>query len=82
MSSISIDTTGNLKFVYNDRLAALLEEGTSRVSRASHVEPTGYGTWIADLSPVDGPTLGPFKLRREALTAEVDWLEANVIGGA
>lgn len=79
MASVIIDTEGRMRFVYNDRLAALLEEGHGRISRASHVEPDGEGNWFADLSPVKGPKLGPFKLRTDALHAEVDWLEANFI---
>lgn len=30
--------------------------------------------WQADMSPVGGPVLGPFKTREEALKAEHDWL--------
>lgn len=37
------------------------------------------GTWWADLTPVEGPVLGPFTKRSEALAAEAEWLEANVI---
>lgn len=33
--------------------------------------------WIADLSPVNGPSFGPFRVRAEAIAAEVDWLERN-----
>ena len=33
--------------------------------------------WLADLSPVNGPVLGPFDRRSEALAAELAWLEAN-----
>ena len=35
------------------------------------------GLWWADMSPItgkDGPVLGPFQHRSEALTAERDWL--------
>lgn len=40
--------------------------------------------WAADMSPVNGPALGPFRLRAEALDAERGWLERNVVlgGGA
>ena len=64
--------------VYSDRLAdALGRLGEKSVSRASHVEPVGDG-WTADLSPVGGPVLGPFRYRTEALGAEVAWLDANL----
>ncbi|MEN9664013.1 MAG: hypothetical protein RLZZ326_376, partial [Planctomycetota bacterium] len=43
-------------------------------SRASHVEPDADGNWGADMGPVDGPVLGPFKNRSEALGAERGWL--------
>ena len=51
--------------------------GTLVVKRASHVEPDDRGEWLADLSPVEGPILGPFVRRSAALAAEQDWLEAN-----
>ena len=35
--------------------------GTLAIKRASHVEPDGLGRWHADLSPVGGPFLGPFR---------------------
>ena len=37
--------------------------------------PKAAGT--PDLRPVDGPVLGPFDRRSEALEAEVAWLEAH-----
>jgi hypothetical protein len=46
--------------------------------RASHVEPDDVGDWYADLEPVGGPKLGPFKTRRMALAAEIDWLDAQL----
>ncbi|MBL8794615.1 MAG: hypothetical protein JNM56_11980, partial [Planctomycetia bacterium] len=49
--------------------------GLIAIRRASHVEPAAEGSWFADLSPVDGPVLGPFRLRSEALAAERRWLE-------
>jgi len=30
--------------------------------------------WTADMAPVGGPLLGPFKLRADALAAEREWL--------
>ena len=53
-------------------LAAL---GEVSIRRASHVEPDSAGRWWANLTPVDGPVLGPFDLRSEALAAEADWLD-------
>ena len=76
---IGSDDEGRLQFIYSDELAFLLELGESTTKRASHVEPDGHGQWTADMAPVGGPVLGPFKLRQEALDAEVEWLTENVI---
>ena len=51
--------------------------GQPVIRRASHVEPDQQGRWIADLSPVRGPVLGPFHQRSDALKAEQTWLESN-----
>lgn len=75
--TINFDDNGNARFIYNDDLAFLLDEGEATVTRASHVEPAVGGGWTADMSPSDGPVLGPFKLRQEALDAEVRWLQEN-----
>ena len=40
------------------------------ITRASRVEPDAEGFWWADMGPVDGPVLGPFR----ALQAESGWL--------
>jgi hypothetical protein len=53
---------------------------SSAISRASHVEPGQQGRWWADLSPIRGPSLGPFTQRSEALAAEHTWLETNWLG--
>ena len=52
--------------------------GAVSIRRASHVEPTPSGEWTADMSPMNGPVLGPFALRSEALKAEVAWLDARL----
>ena len=51
--------------------------GRLSIRRGSHVEPDDVGQWWGDLSPVDGPKLGPFATRSEALAAEVNWLTAH-----
>jgi hypothetical protein len=68
-----VQTDGSLLCLYDETLD-LSPLGQVTIRRASQVEPTDQGQWQADLSPVDGPVLGPFVLRSEALTAEVDWL--------
>lgn len=74
---IDIDADGHVRFVYDDRLADLLEQGDARVMRVSHVEPAPAGGWTADMNPVGGPVLGPFPLRATALSAERAWLREN-----
>jgi len=41
------------------------------------VEPTSDGRWTVDLSPVNGPRLGPFPLRSAALATELQWLNTR-----
>ena len=77
-----------VRAVYSDALAQVLEAiGAGDVTRVSAVEPydgsggepfaTRYqGVWWT-ASMVDGPVLGPFKTRGEALTAERAWLRAE-----
>ena len=70
------ESSGNARCVYSDTLP-LASIGRLRIERASHVEPNDKGEWIADLSPVSGPTLGPFSKRTDAIAAEVQWLRDN-----
>jgi len=71
-----IDARGVVRCVYGEAIdVATL--GPPTITRASHVEPDGYGRWWAELMPVGGPRLGPFILRSHALDAERAWLEAH-----
>lgn len=75
--TVNITPDGVLHFLYDDALTGLMEAGKATVKRASHVEPEfedGKTVWYADMAPVQGPKLGPFPLRDEALAAEVAWL--------
>jgi hypothetical protein len=76
---IIIGADGRLKFLYSDELTQLVDRtgGDAEIVRCSDVEPDEKGNWTADLSRVGGPVLGPFKLRQEALDAEVEWLSAR-----
>ena len=67
---------GTAKCLYGEELD-LTALGRLEIRRGSHVEPTVTGQWTADLSPVRGPVLGPFKSRSEALAAEREWLEQH-----
>ena len=68
-----IQPNGNARCVYDEALDLTLV-GDVNIQRGSHVEPNQEGKWVADLSPVGGPSLGPFTTRSEALRAEVAWL--------
>ena len=68
--------SGEAKCIYQEAIP-LSELGQISITRASHVEPNDDGQWLADLAPVDGPSLGPFSKRTDALAAEVDWLQNN-----
>ena len=67
---------GTVRAIYAEDID-LTNLGTPHISRASHVEPDSHGRWLADLSPINGPVLGPFNLRSEALAAELAWLQTN-----
>ena len=72
---VVIAPDGSARSIYADALRDVYEAlGMLTVRRASHVEPGADGQWYADLSPVGGPVLGPYRLRREALDAEVEAL--------
>jgi len=71
-----VDADGAVRCIYGEELD-LRELGKLQITRASHVEPDRDGFWWADMGPVDGPVLGPFRNRREALGAERGWLAAR-----
>jgi hypothetical protein len=73
-----IDTGGMGHCLYSEELD-VGPMGEATIRRASYCEPDERGDWWADLSPVDGPRLGPFPKRSLALSAEVDWLRCNVL---
>lgn len=72
-----INPTGEITTIYSEvlDLAAL---GTQQIERASHVEPDDQGRWWAEI--INGPKLGPFDRRSEALAAEVTWLFEHRLG--
>jgi hypothetical protein len=72
-----VSPDGRVTAIFGEEIdLRVLGEVTTR--RASHVEPSPDGGWTADLSPVNGPVLGPFEKRSQAIAAEVAWLEANL----
>ena len=76
MMQVVVQPNGTIRCLYDESidLSAL---GQLTIRRASHVEPDANGQWFADLNPMDGPILGPFPRRSDALTAESHWIEAN-----
>ena len=79
MRDFQIRVSGDtIRFIYDDELSSFAELGQAETKRASHVEPVG-SDWFVDLSPSKGPKLGPFKLKQEALDAEVAWLKEHKI---
>jgi hypothetical protein len=68
-----VDAGGDVRCVYGEELD-LREIGKLQITRASHVEPDRDGFWWADMEPVGGPVLGPFRSRSEALETERAWL--------
>jgi len=71
-----VQTDGAVHCLYGEELD-LHRLGKLSIARGSHVEPTADGQWTADMSPVNGPTLGPFPNRSNALAAERQWLESH-----
>jgi hypothetical protein len=70
---IVIKPTGVFISLYSDSFE-YGELGKPQIRRASHVEPDDTGHWFADLSPVNGPKLGPFDKRNEAIDAELEYV--------
>lgn len=76
---IKVDSNGLISALYTEDID-MGELGTiTSIKRASHVEATPDNKWEADMGPSGGPVLGPFNRRSEALRAEVEWLETNII---
>lgn len=71
-----VTADGTARFVYAETVD-LRSLGLTVIRRGSYVEPDDMGCWLVDLAPVDGPKLGPFPKRSDALTAEVAWLQEH-----
>ena len=72
-----VGVDGVARCIYDEALD-LREIGKLQITRASHVEPDAEGYWWADMGPVDGAVLGPFRSRTGALGAERGWLDARM----
>ena len=71
---MSVSPQGEIQCLYAEDLD-LEAFGPLAIRRGSHVEPDDLGRWWVDLSPVNGPPLGPYRSRSDALDAERVWLE-------
>ena len=71
-----ITRDGQILALYEEEIT-LEQLGEMAIRRASFVEPAAGGGWLVDLSPVNGPLLGPFKYRSHGLDAERKWLLAQ-----
>jgi hypothetical protein len=76
---LRIEPGGRVTCAYGEAID-LTALGLLAIRRASHVEPDEAGHWWADLAPVNGPRLGPFIRRSEALAAEAAWLNGHLFG--
>ena len=75
---IKVQPDGTITHIYTEELD-LSDMGKTTTKRASHVEPNDNNKWTADLAQSSGPVLAPFDKRPEALAAEVEWLEKNIL---
>ena len=78
MTTLFVLPDGQVRCLYDETIN-LASIGALHIRRASRVEPDRSGRWWADMSPAGGPTLGPYPLRSEALTAERQWLEHSLV---
>ena len=76
--NLVVSPRGQIRCIYDESID-LAQLGTLFITRASSVEPDAEGQWWADLGFVDGPLLGPFTMRSQALAAERDWLEVHLL---
>ena len=74
-----IGPDGSARCLYGEDID-LGKLGTLTISRASHVEPDASGQRFASM--IDGPVLGPFVRRSDALQAEADWLNSHRLASA
>ena len=76
---IYIDRAGNAACIYDEAIDLAAIDAVS-IRRASHVEPDGQGRWWADMAPINGPRLGLYSRRSEALAAEERCILSHLAG--
>ena len=72
-AELIIGLGGNVRMIYSE-LVEPHALGAPTIERGSLVEPDQNGFWWADLTPVNGPRLGPYLMRSKAIAAEIAWL--------
>ncbi len=77
---------GQVFAIYDDEIAqALLRDlgAKAEIKRVSHVEPVpgilDKIAFEADLSPINGPKLTGFKTYKDAVHAEISWINTNFL---
>lgn len=75
---LSIKADGEIQAIYSDQLADLCDQGEATITRASDVEPHPAGGWVAHMRPPFPPCRMHYRLREQALAAEVDYLEKQL----
>lgn len=72
-AELIIELGGSVRMIYSE----LIEPhalGVPTIQRGSCIEPDQNGLWWADLSPCNGPRLGPYTVRSRGIEAELAWL--------
>ncbi len=76
-TKLAIESDGAIVMIYDDDDRELIDAGAACIARVSDVEPNENGEWLAIMRR-DSVVLGPFRLRSEALAAEVKYLQAQL----
>jgi len=78
---IKINTDGTACLLYMEDIPIEELGKVDSIKRLFHVEPTQDNRWTATVG-MDTPecvVLGPFEKRSDALAAEVEWIEENIL---
>ena len=78
---IRINPDGTAVMIYTEDIDVTSLGNVTSITRASTVEPVNGNQWAADMGIISGPVLGPFAKRSDALSAEIHWIEDNVLEG-
>jgi len=76
---INVRNNGTIQLIYTEDIDILSLGKVKSITRASHLDANGDNQWEADMLPSGGPVLGPFPRRSEALRAEEEWINNNIL---